>query len=193
MLGSAPRIAVVGAGIGGLAVAASLQRRGGDVQVYEQASRFHRLGAGIQMSPNAMRVHRELGLEGVLREKAFEPRAWSNRDWDTGATKFDLTLAPEVEPRYGAPYLLMHRGDLHEALASAVPPDLVHLGKRLVELEEASDGMTLRFADGSSATADAVIGADGVHSRGARRSCSGPRRRPSPAGSPIGRYIRRRC
>ena len=68
------------------------------------------------------------------------------------------------ESLYNAPYLCMHRADLHDALASAVPADIVHLNKKLVGLEQKGGQVTLRFADGTSATADAVIGADGVHS-----------------------------
>ena len=162
---SRPSIAIIGAGIGGLAVAAALLQRGLSVRIYEQARQFQRLGAGIQQSPNAMRVHRGLGLEPMLRRMAFEPKSWNNRDWDSGVVRFELPLAPEVEPRYGAPYLLMHRGDLHAALASIVPAALIQRDKRLVDLDQGRGGVTLRFADGSTARADAVIGADGVHSR----------------------------
>ena len=160
-----PTIAVIGAGIGGLAAAALLHRRGYDVRVYEQAKRFARIGAGIQQSANATRVLRSLGLEPRLREAAFQPKSWNNREWDTGAVKYELPLGPAFEERYGAPYLLMHRGDLHAALQSAVPEDRIHLDKTLVGLEQGAGGVAMRFADGSSARADALVGADGVHSR----------------------------
>jgi salicylate hydroxylase/6-hydroxynicotinate 3-monooxygenase len=72
----------------------------------------------------------------------------------------------DAEMRYGAPYLLLHRGDLHAALSSVVPPQLIRFDSKLVGLEPGgTGGVTLRFADGSSASADAVVGADGVHSR----------------------------
>jgi salicylate hydroxylase/6-hydroxynicotinate 3-monooxygenase len=160
-----PTLAVIGAGMGGLTLAAALHRRGFPVRVYEQASRFVRLGAGIQMSPNAVRVLRALGLEPGLRELAFYPPAWSHRVWDTGEHLADLTFGAEAEARYGAPYLLMHRGDLHAALVSAVPSELIALDHKLVGLERDGAGVTLRFAHGVSVTADAVIGADGVHSQ----------------------------
>ena len=70
-----PSIAIVGAGIGGLALAGLLSRQGANVKVYEQAKEFQRIGAGIQMSPNAVRVLRALGLEPQLRRQAFQPRA----------------------------------------------------------------------------------------------------------------------
>jgi 6-hydroxynicotinate 3-monooxygenase len=158
------KIAIIGAGIGGLALAGFLARRGVTPTVFEQASEFRRLGAGIQMSPNAVRVLRALGLEAHLRALAFYPRSWSNRVADTGAPLFDLTFGAEAEARYGAPYLLMHRGDLHQALLSTVPSAAIAFGKTLVGIERRAGALKLRFADGSDATADAVIGADGVHS-----------------------------
>jgi 2-polyprenyl-6-methoxyphenol hydroxylase-like FAD-dependent oxidoreductase len=154
-------VAVVGAGMGGLAVAATLRKVGIDVQVYEQASRFGRIGAGIQMMPNSMKVLRGIGVEDRLREIAFSPYSHLNRDAYSGEILRELPMPDDL---YGAPYLCMHRADLHEALASVLPDDIIHLNKKLVGLEHAGDRVTLRFADSSHATADAVIGADGVHS-----------------------------
>lgn len=160
-----PRIAIIGAGIGGLTAAALLHQRGYDVQVYEQAKRFARIGAGIQQSSNAIKVLRSLGLERHLRAVAFQPQSWNNREWDSGAMKYELPLGAAFEERYGAPYLLLHRGDLHAALVSAVPEERIHLDKTLLDLEPSAAGVSMRFADGSTAQADALIGADGVHSR----------------------------
>jgi salicylate hydroxylase/6-hydroxynicotinate 3-monooxygenase len=155
-------IAVVGAGMGGLAVAATLRRTGfTNVHVYEQASRFARIGAGIQMMPNSMKVLRGLGIEAHLRRIAFAPYSHLNRMWDTGEITNEL---PMPESLYGAPYLCMHRGDLHDALASIVPQETIHLDRKLAGLEDAGSGVRLRFADGSEAVAELVIGADGVHS-----------------------------
>jgi len=154
-------IAVVGAGMGGLAVAATLRRFGMDVQVYEQAPRFARIGAGIQMMPNSMKVLRQLGIEERLRGVSFAPYSHVNRVWDSGEITREL---PMPESLYGAPYLCMHRADLHEALLSVLPPEIIHLNRRLVGLDQAAGRVTLRFADGSRAVADAVVGADGVHS-----------------------------
>jgi salicylate hydroxylase/6-hydroxynicotinate 3-monooxygenase len=154
-------IAIVGAGMGGLAVAATLRRVGFAPQVYEQAPGFARIGAGIQMMPNSMKVLRGIGVEERLRRVAFAPYSHLNRVGDTGEVVREL---PMPESLYGAPYLCMHRADLHEALASAVPADSIQLDKKLVGLDQAAGQVTLRFADGTRATADAVIGADGVHS-----------------------------
>ena len=170
-----PSLAIIGAGMGGLALAAALHQRGIEARVYEQAERFVRLGAGIQMSPNAMRVLRGIGLEPRIRATAFQPRSWTNRDWDSGQLTNELPLGAEAEAKYGAPYLLMHRGDLHEALLSCVPSDRLTLGKTLVDATWRSGGVALRFADGTSAQADAVVAADVVHSR-VRETWLGPGR-----------------
>jgi 6-hydroxynicotinate 3-monooxygenase len=172
---SKPNFAIIGAGIGGLALAGLLDRAGAKVRVYEQAAEFQRIGAGIQMGPNAMRVLRALALEPLLRRLAFYPPSWANRVWDTGEYLFELPYGAEAEARYGAPYLLMHRGDLHAALFSAAPADAIAYRKKLVDLERTASGVRLRFADGSSAEADAAIGADGVHSR-VREILLGPER-----------------
>ena len=158
------RIAIVGAGMGGLATAAALRRVGIEVVVYEQATQFARIGAGIQIGCNAMKVLRELGLEQRLRAQSFYPRSWNNRDWQTGEIKFDMIFGESAEQKFGAPYLLAHRGDLHTALASAVPAECVRLGHKLIGLDQVGEGVRLRFANGAMAIADAVIGADGVHS-----------------------------
>jgi salicylate hydroxylase/6-hydroxynicotinate 3-monooxygenase len=154
-------IAIVGAGMGGLAAAATLRQIGIDVQVYEQATGFARIGAGIQMMPNSMKVLRGIGIEGRLREFSFAPYSHLNRIGDTGEITREL---PMPESLYDAPYLCMHRGDLHDALLSTIPAEIVHTGKKFVGLDYAGGRITLAFADGSRASADAVIGADGVHS-----------------------------
>ena len=151
-------VAIVGAGMGGLAAAAALSKAGAKVAVYEQASRFARIGAGIQMLPNSMKVLRGLGIEPKLRGFAFAPRSHLNREWDTGEVRAEL---PMPEARYDAPYLCMHRGDLHDALLSVCISKNIFLNKKLVDIKD----QTLKFSDGTTATADVIIGADGVHSR----------------------------
>jgi len=160
-----PSIAILGAGMGGLTAAAALHRRGFPVRVYEQAPQFARLGAGIQMSPNAMRVLRGLGLETYIRQTGFQPRSWTNREWDSGVMKFELMLGDVAEQKYGAPYILLHRGDLHAALAGCVPDALISRGKKLIDFDQNGAGVRLRFDDGTDARADVLIAADGVHSR----------------------------
>ena len=154
--------AIVGAGIGGLTAASTLRSIGIDVQIYEQAARFARVGAGIQMMPNSMKVLRKIGVEERMRRTAFQPFSHLNREWDTGKIMREL---PMPESLFGAPYLCMHRADLHDALVSVLPPAIFHLGKKLAGLEQRGSGrVELAFVDGTRAEADAVIGADGVHS-----------------------------
>src|SRR6202163_1571248 len=122
-------IAIVGAGIGGMTAAATLRQIGVDVRVYEQAPRFARIGAGIQMMPNSMKVLRRIGVEKKVIHTSFKPYSHLNREWDTGKVTREL---PMPESLFGAPYLCMHRADLHIALASVVPESTIHLDKKLV-------------------------------------------------------------
>ncbi len=157
-------IAIIGAGIGGLATAALLLRRGLAVRVYEQAPAFARVGAGIQMAPNAVKVLRALGVEDHLRRTAFRSERALSRVWDTGEVTSDLPLGDAVEAKFGAPYFFLHRADLHAAIMSVVPASVVHLNRKLTSFDQHDNGVTLAFTDGSRETADAVIAADGVHS-----------------------------
>jgi 6-hydroxynicotinate 3-monooxygenase len=158
-------VAIIGAGMGGMATAAALQRAGIEANVYEQAGKFARLGAGIQIGCNAMKVMRSFGLEKFMREQCFYPRSWNNREYDTGDIRFDMIFGEQAEQKYGAPYLLGHRGDLHSALTSAVEPSSINLDHRLVGVEQRADkSVSLTFANGAKVEADAVVAADGVHS-----------------------------
>ena len=156
-----PSIAIVGAGMGGLTAASTLLKAGFQVQVYEQAQRFARIGAGIQMMPNSMKVLREIGVEERVRRTAFQPYSHLNREWDTGKVMREL---PMPESLFGAPYLCMQRAELHAALLAVLPGNIIQLGKKLVGIEQSGGKVVLRLEDGTSASADAAVGADGVHS-----------------------------
>ena len=158
------QIAIIGAGIGGLAAAAALLRVGHNVRVYEQAQSFTRVGAGIQQGPNAVKVLWGLGLETRLRKLAFRPNSSLNRKFDTGEVTWERSLGDEVEAKYGAPYYYMHRGDLHAALADIVPPERIGHGMRLSRFEMRGDRVEVYFENGEQVKADLMIGADGVHS-----------------------------
>jgi salicylate hydroxylase/6-hydroxynicotinate 3-monooxygenase len=158
------QIAIIGAGIGGLAAAALLARAGHEVNVHEQAPAFARVGAGIQMAPNAVKVLRALGIEERVRAIAFQSAVALSREWNTGEVTSELKLGREVEERYGAPYLFLHRADLHAAIASVVPQGIVHLGRKLTKLTQQAGDVELEFSDGTQVRADMVVGADGVHS-----------------------------
>ena len=159
------QIAIIGAGIGGLTAAACLRRVGIDVRIYEQARDFTRLGAGIQQAPNAVRVLYGLGLRDKLLTRAFQPISNESREYDTGVLTNAFPLGRAVYERYGVPYFLMHRGDLHAMLVSLVPAEIIRQDHKLTGLDQAADGaMRMTFSNGDTAEADAVIGADGVHS-----------------------------
>jgi 2-polyprenyl-6-methoxyphenol hydroxylase-like FAD-dependent oxidoreductase len=115
-----PRVLIAGGGIGGLAAALALLKRGFDVDVYEQASELREVGAGVQLSANAIRVFHELGVHEALRALACEASGKEVRLWNSGQTwkLFDLG-AVSVE-RYGFPYYTAYRPDLLAVLADGV-------------------------------------------------------------------------
>lgn len=164
MAGDEPKIAIVGAGLGGLAAAAALRQAGIGVEVFEQAPAIAPVGAGIQLTPNACAAIRGLSILDRVRQQSYAPTVGYNREWDTGTVTNKLPMGREIEDAYGAPDLALHRAVLHRALLGCVPDDLIHLGKRLVGVDHAGDMFRLRFADGAEAWSDAVIGADGIHS-----------------------------
>lgn len=160
-----PRIAVVGGGIGGLSAAAFLHQAGLDVTVFEQAKALREVGAGLVVSPNAVRLLRRLGVMDRLREVAVVlDVGWEFRRWRDGRVLFSQKLGAVSESRYGAPSLVAHRADLLDAIRRAVPDRLIRLGARCVETRPTPRGAELIFADGDTSEYDVVVGADGLHS-----------------------------
>jgi 6-hydroxynicotinate 3-monooxygenase len=157
-------IAVIGAGIGGLTLAASLLRLGFNVEVYEQAPQFAPIGAGIQLTANAMKALGGLGLVEPLRSIGFVPAAFHSREWDTAKITNMLIMGKALEQRYGAPDLMIHRARLHSALATLIPRHCIHFSRKLVGIEQNGSTATLVFANGSRVKALLVVGADGIHS-----------------------------
>jgi len=157
-------VAIVGGGIGGLTVATCLRRRGIDAQVYEQAPELREVGAGVQISPNAARLLHGLGITDRLEAVAVQPRVFQIRRWNDDSVIFESPLAGVCEKRFGWPYYTLHRSDLHEALLAALPEDVVHCGRRLVAVRDGDSDVRLAFEDGSDASADVLIGADGLRS-----------------------------
>jgi len=160
-------IAIVGGGIGGLAAALALTRRGIDVAVYEQAPELRELGAGVQISANGTRVLHALGLKEALEKVQVLPAGKAIRLWNTGQTWKLFDLGMESVARYGSPYITIHRGDLHTVIAHGLAqakPGVIHLNRKCVELTQAPDHVELRFENGDLVKARLVIGADGVHS-----------------------------
>jgi salicylate hydroxylase len=158
------RIGVVGAGIGGLAAAIALRRAGQDVIVFEQARQFMRVGADINLTPNAVRAIDGLGVGAAVRESAARPTHRISRTWDSGEETSRLPMGDEAERKYGAPQLTIHRADLLAALAQAFPAQDVRFGARATSITQDDAGVHLRFADGGQESVDALVGADGIHS-----------------------------
>lgn len=159
-------VAVAGGGIGGLAVAIALQQQGHEVTVLEQAPEFKRVGADINLTPNAVRALDGLGLRSELEVTAARTTHRNSRAWDTGELLSSLTMSEEAERRYGAPQLTMHRADLLRALEDAVAPGAILLGSRVSSIEQDERGTRPRLvlSDGSTHEADLLVGADGIHS-----------------------------
>jgi len=169
------RIAVIGAGLGGATAAAWLQREGFPVRVYEQAQFFERIGAGIHVSANVMKVLRRLGAEQRLSKAGSHPDMFTSRKWDTGEVLFELPLGEIGERKYGASYITVHRHDLHAAILEKVEPGTIAFGRRLADVKQDGGVVQMSFADGSEAEANVVIGADGVNSK-LREAVVGPSR-----------------
>jgi len=160
-------ILVAGAGIGGLTAALALLRRGMDVCVYEQAPELRELGAGVQLSANGTRVLHALGLEAALAACAVEAQSKEVRHWKSGRTWKLFDLGAVSDERYGAPYLFVHRGDLHRVLAQAVRSEkahAIHLGAACTGVEQTAEEVVLRLEGDRTARGRLLVGADGVHS-----------------------------
>ena len=161
------RIAIVGAGIGGLTAAALLLQRGHRVKVFEQAPELGEIGAGIQLSANAVKVLDHLELRGRLEPTAVRPKSFEFRRFESGELLHSIPLGELHQQRFGTPYFQVHRSDLHSTLQEAVQqrdPQSIVLNAKAVRVEENDQSATVHFLDGSSARADIVIGADGIKS-----------------------------
>jgi salicylate hydroxylase len=166
-MGGRQRVLIAGGGIGGLTAALALLRAGIDVEVYEQAPQLKEVGAGVQLAANGTRVLYALGVGEELKARSCEASGKEIRMWSSGETwkLFDLGAA-SIE-RYGFPYFTVYRPDLLEVLARAVrgeKADAIHLGAKCVGFEQDDSGVTLHL-EKSNVKGDALVGADGVHSR----------------------------
>jgi salicylate hydroxylase len=155
------RAAIVGGGIGGLTAALALQRAGVDFRVYEQAEEFTEVGAGVALGPNAVRLLNRLGLESRLDAIASQPSAYQRRRWHDGKVIVDSRTSGLLGRRMS---LTVHRAQLLDILASGVDERYLEPGKRCTAVEQRDDEVHLTFDDGSTAVADTVVGADGIHS-----------------------------
>jgi 2-polyprenyl-6-methoxyphenol hydroxylase-like FAD-dependent oxidoreductase len=153
---------IIGGGIAGLSTALALQIAGLDYEIYEAAPELKPVGAGISLSINAMRVYRSLGIADAILNAGAEPRVLQSTD--EHLRKIATTDARRYKKQYGVGFVLIHRARLQAVLLHALDATRVHTGKRLVHVHEADDQVSVTFEDGSIATGDFLIGADGIHS-----------------------------
>ncbi|MGW4068785.1 FAD-dependent monooxygenase [Nocardia grenadensis] len=161
------RVVIAGGGIGGMTAALALLDKGIEVELYEQATAITEVGAGIQISPNGNRVLDELGVYDHLKSLSCNPERKEFRLWNTGEPWPMFDLGPQAVARYGYPYLTVYRPDLLDTLRQAVhdrDPGAIRLASRVVGVAQDENSATVRLADGSTATGDVVIGADGWRS-----------------------------
>lgn len=161
------KIIVAGAGLGGLAAAACLLQDGHDVAVYEQAPQLGEVGAGIQVSANAMHVVRHIGLGEALAREAVRPEAYTFCMADTGEIVQSFELSEAHERTHGAPYYHVHRADLHDLLANrieAMKPGCIKVNHRILGYEESASGVVALFENGERVKGDLLIGSDGLKS-----------------------------
>jgi salicylate hydroxylase len=162
-------VAIVGGGIGGLTLAASLLRQSISVQIFEQDIELREIGAGIAIGGNATRLLQRLSID--LEQVANMPPALEFRRWRDGGLLWSHPVGEWYKQDVGAPFLTLHRGTLQRLLAAAVPPECIQLNHRLVGLSDEPGGMRLHFADGDDVAASVVVGVDGVHSQARRYVC----------------------
>ena len=157
------RVAIIGGGIGGLTAANALRRAGVEVSVYEAAGELKEIGAGVALHANAMRVLRFIGVEEAVRKVAGRSEYAVTRDGITGRV-ISRTDRARFAELHGIEPATVHRADLLDVLAAALPEGTATLAKRCVSVESGGSSAVARFADGTEVEADVIIGADGIHS-----------------------------
>ena len=162
-----PHVLIAGAGMGGLALALALLQRGFKVSVYEQVPELGEIGAGFMCSPNGTRVLYSLGLKEAIERIEVRLADRDVRLWNTGQQWRLPGHGADSARRFGAPFLVLHRGDLHAVLVDAVRKlgaDVLHVGARCVGLSQSDSRVSLTLEGGRQVEGDVLIGADGVHS-----------------------------
>ncbi|MBL0420021.1 FAD-dependent monooxygenase [Ramlibacter sp. AW1] len=158
------KVGIVGAGIGGVALARALQQRGIEAHLFERASGFGEIGAGVQITPNAAKVIEALGAGEGLRQVGFLPQAMVGRNWSDARELFRTPLR-EVCPRaFGADFWHVHRADVHAILSEGLPLDRVRFNVVCTGVTHGKNTAVAHFNDGTRFEADLIVGADGIHS-----------------------------
>ena len=162
-----PKAIIVGGGIGGLTAALAFHAFGWRVALLERASELGEIGAGIQISPNGMKVFRALGIEDQIAENAFLPEALEMRFGRSGKQIFQIEARRAIVERWGAPYLHLHRADLVATLTGLLKkrqPNAVQLGATCIGYENTESGVIAQLESGDTVSGDLLVGADGIHS-----------------------------
>jgi salicylate hydroxylase len=161
-----PSIVIVGGGIGGLSAALGLARAGYSVDVYEAAPAWADIGAGVTLAPNAMHGFQYLGVGEAVAAAGVEPKSQSIRHWQDNRLLFQLERGNEMREKYGAPYVYIHRADLHAILVKAVQDAgaRLHIGRKVEAVAPVAGGAQITLDDGEIVRTDLLIGADGVKS-----------------------------
>jgi len=158
---------IVGGGIGGLATALALQRIGWEVEVLEQAAAIEEVGAGLQISPNGVKILKALGVWPRIEATLFEPRAIEMHAGASGTRIFSIPVREISRQRWGAPYINIHRADLVDAMKDTLvelSPGAIRLDARVTGYVRDGAGAAAILADGDRVAGDLVVGADGIHS-----------------------------
>lgn len=158
---------IVGGGIGGLAAALGVAGTGRNVVVLEQAPQFGEIGAGIQLAPNATAVLKQLGIFDAIAKHAVFPKRLVLMDAMNGNELTALDLGESFLERYGSPYMVLHRSDLHQGLLDACRADsritLIN-NQTVVSVQHLDQKMKVECMDKTTYLSEAVIGADGLWS-----------------------------
>ncbi len=157
-----PSAIIIGGGIGGLCTAIALKKAGLQVKLYERAAELGRVGAGITLWANALKVLQQLGVAEAIIAAGTELK--QGMVSDQHGRRFSTTDIPTLKAKIGAPVVAIHRADLHFALLEAVGDGIVHLDAECVRVSQDDTQVTAHFADGRSASADILVAADGIHS-----------------------------
>lgn len=157
------KITIIGAGIGGLTLAIALKKKGFEVEVYEQAPEFKKAGSGINLAMNAMQVFDRLGVYNDIVEAAYHTTKMNARTKD-----LDVLIQADFskyENEFKVKQVAIDRTSLHNVLLKHADGLQIHLGKKIKNITESTDGIHLSFEDGTETNASVVIGADGIHSK----------------------------
>ena len=166
--GGAAPILISGGGIGGLVTAYALARQGLPVRLFEQSPEFREVGAGIQLGPNIFRVLKKIGLKDAVLADAHRPPAQEMRDALTGKLITRIPLEQAFFDRFGQPYAVTHRADIHGTFLKACQgSNLITLetSRRVDAFEDAGDGVAVTLENGEKVKGRALIGCDGMWSK----------------------------